>query len=711
MTAMIVPFVGKSKRTARENLTDYIAAAKRTRFFTGPHALNWDDESWDFSHFYAKVGQNRRGLVAHFTTVESTRKGNRAPDAVDFGQPYLDAVKAITIEFLRTTGEKAVTRIVTVLRIIEKAFRDLNLIPDICGLTGAVLDWAQQLIIDKYKDAWNFSRILDRVANEFVNPARLVPVPLLWKNSVSYKAPKRNDAVNKDGGAAGDATKLPHLKAILDLSGVFHSSSKPEDVVITSWFAFAMFAPERVNEILSLPINCGTEMDGVFGISWRPLKGAQPKTNFAVTEEWAAVARKAIERLTKLGEKPRRAAQWYEDNPDQLYVPPGYEHLRGKSITLWEASQILGRTRPLPQGSRFRRSLEHVGNTTDITRGGANAASLFVKLYSFESLEKYVLKSLPDGWPYIDRRHRLKASQGLFCLPANLMRGNTDTEWNIPEFITDAQISHELGTKPTGKTIFARHDLLDPRTGKAWKLSTHQPRHLLNTLAQSKHVSQELIAFWSGRKSSRQNDYYNHMPQEYYLEEWLSMDSQSTKSITVLGPLNDKIEERSRREMISRDDALRLELGSTITTRFGLCRHDYSLTMCPRDKDCISCGENSFLKGNQIHLDEARIQRKIETKATEEARKAVETGQLGAEKWLARHEQRARRWQLAIDHLTDPANPDGSIITLPPDEHPQTRTGLAFNIRGTNPRIALVPDTMHVELDVLNDLWGEEEDF
>lgn len=711
MTAMIIPFVGKSELTARENLADYIATAKRARFFTGPNALKWDDESWDFSHFYAKVGQNRRGLVAHFTTVETTRTGNRAPNAVDFGQPYLNAAKAITIELLRTTGEKAITRIVTVLRVIERAFRDLNQLPDICDLTGAVLDRAQQLIVEKYKHPWNFARTLDRVANNFVNPARLVPLPILWKTSVPYKAPKRNDAVNKDGGAAGDTTKLPHLKSILDLSGVFHTSSKPEDVVITSWFAFAMFAPERVNEILSLPISCGTEMDGVFGISWRPLKGANPKTNFAVTEEWAAIARKAIERLTKLGEKPRRAAKWYEDNPQQLYVPPAYEHLRGESITLWEASQILGRTKPLPSGSRFRKALEHVGQTTDISRGAPNAASLFVKLYSFESLEQYVLKSLPNGWPYIDRRHRLKASQGLFCLPANLLRGHTDTEWNIPAFITDAQISHELGTKPTGKTIFARHDLLDPRTGEAWKLSTHQPRHLLNTLAQAKHVSQELIAFWSGRKSTSQNDYYDHMPQEYYLEEWLIMDSQSTKTITVLGPLNDKIEERSRREMISRDDALRLELGSTITTRFGLCRHDYSLTMCPRDKDCISCGENSFLKGNQTHLDEARAQREIEAKATEEARNAVTTGQLGAAKWLARHEQRAHRWQLAIDQLTDLANPDGSIITLPPDEHPQTRNGLASKVREVERHIAPLPDPINAELDVLDNLWVEDEDF
>lgn len=711
MTAMVIPFVGRAERTAHQNLANYIAHAQKARFFSGPSALTWDDSSWDFYPFYAKVGQNPPGLVAHFTNLETTRRGNRSAGAVEFAPPFLDAAKAITVEFLRTTGEKSPSKIVGVLRIIEKAFRDLAIQPDICSLTGAVLDRAQEILVDRYADPWTYARILDRLANEFVNPARLVSVLLLWKTSVAYKAPKRNDAVNKDGGAAGKTEKLPHLKAILDLSGVFHTSAEPEDVVVTSWFALAMFAPERANEILSLPLDCATHMDGVFGISWRPLKGGHPKTNFAVTDEWESVAREAIRRLAVLGERPRRAAKWYEENPNQLYLPPGLEHLRGRPMTLWEAAQILGRTKPLVQGSRPRNALQGVAFTSDIDRGGPQFFGSKVKLFTFESLERYVLANLPEGWPYIDKRHGLTGSQGLFCLPAEILRAYADTEWNIPTFIGYAQIKHELGSKPSGKTIFERHGLIDQRTGKAWRINTHQPRHLLNTLAQSKHVSQELIAFWSGRKSVRQNDYYNHMPQEFYLEEWLLMDEQATKQVNVLGPLNDKIEERSRCEMISRDEALRLELGSTITTRFGLCRHDYSLTACPRDKDCINCGENTFIKGNQEHLNEARAQFEIHTKAAAAAREAAILGHRGAEKWLARHEEKAKRWQLAIDLLTDPAIPNGSLITIPPVEHPQTRAGLASEIRKVELPVKQQTDATDLDLKVLDDFWGEEEDF
>ena len=98
-----------------------------------------------------------------------------------------------------------------------------------------------------------------------MNPGRLCSVHLLWTSPFPWEAPKRNDAVNKEGGALENSDKLPHLKSVLDLAGVFTSSDAPQDVVVTAWFALAMFAPNRVNEILTLPVDCATEMNGTFG--------------------------------------------------------------------------------------------------------------------------------------------------------------------------------------------------------------------------------------------------------------------------------------------------------------------------------------------------------------------------------------------------------------------------------------------------------------
>lgn len=707
MTAMIVPFVGRAERTARENLADYIDRSKCAAFFSGSNALEWQDNSWNFAPFFPQVG--RKPIWAHFTTLETTAGGSRSANASHLPEPFIGAAKALTIEFLRTTAAKSPAKFLASLRLIEKAFRDLSLEPDVCNLTPEVLDIAQSIAKEKYATPWDYGRMIERIANEFLNPARLVSVPLRWKTSIQYKKPKRNDQVNKDGGVAGNTAKLPHLKAVLDLSGVFHSSRSPEDTIITSWFALAMFAPSRANEILSLPVDCATEMNGAFGISWRPLKGGRPKTNFAVTDDWQTVARESIRRLLSLGESSRAAAKWYEENPEDLYLPDHLRGLRGKPITLWEAAQILGRSEPLQHGSRPRAALECVGTTQDLGRGESDTRGKHLRLFSFESLERHVLSNLPKGWPYIDGKHKLKASEGLFCLPKHILRSDGATHWNVPTFISLSQINHDLGSKPSGNTIFSRHNLLNPSTGKPWTMTTHQPRHLLNTLAQSKAISQELIAFWSGRKSVRQNDYYDHMPQEFYLQEWQIFDEQASRRIEVIGPLNDKVQERSRREMISRDDALRLELGSTITTRFGLCRHEFSLTGCPRDKDCINCGENTFVKGNDAHLIEALGQLELNKKAAQNARYEASLGRLGAERWAKNHEDKANRWQMAVDFLMDPDIPDGTLITLPPVEHPQSKTGLATEIRKVESSVDET-DISDPELDLIDELWSIEEE-
>lgn len=64
--------------------------------------------------------------------------------------------------------------------------------------------------------------------------------------------------------------------------------------------------------------------------------------------------------------------------------------------------------------------------------------------------------------------------------------------------ISDNQINKSLNHQTN--SIFRRHNLRNPDTGDVWAMTTHQPRHFLNTLAQSKYLSQTLIAFWSGRK-------------------------------------------------------------------------------------------------------------------------------------------------------------------------------------------------------------------
>ncbi|WP_372398677.1 hypothetical protein ABMY26_18665 [Azospirillum sp. HJ39] len=692
MTAVIVPFVGAEDRTARQNVDAFIEHAKSYRWFTaGFGSLQWSSASWDLRPFFAGRGQNPVGLVVHFTTYETRRKGVRSPTAVDFAQPFLDQARALVVEFMRTTANSSPSKFLTVLRCVEKAFRDLGKAPDIIHLTPTVLDHATEIIRADLSDQWSFGRFLERLALELVNTARLSKAHLLWRNPFQYQGARRNDRVNMAEGDHDGVEKLPHLKCVLDLAGVFHTSDYVPDVVVTAWFALGMFAPSRVNEILTLPAGCETEMDGTYGISWRPLKGGEPMTKFATTAEWAEIAREAVRRLTVLGAQARTAAKWYEDNPGQLFLPSGWEHLRGQPLTRWEIAKILGKSSEITSGSVLDRALEATGDRTkNPARTGTEVMTSRkgVSLYTFASVERYVASVLPNGFPFADKKHDLKASDALFCLPRNILRGFGDTEEYVPDLISYSQVKHELGSKPAGQTIFERHGLVDPDTGKPWKLNTHQPRHLLNTLAQSKHLSQALIAFWSGRKKVSQNAWYDHIPQEAFIDAFLRMGERAPREIRIVGPLEEKVAGRARKEAISHDVALRLELGSVISTRFGLCRHNYALTPCPKDKNCINCGENTFIKGDERHLAEARNQLAITQRALANCRRALDDGEPGVERWLKIHAEKEVRWAAAIRRMLDPATPDGTLITLPPPRRPQAKTGLAAEVRDV-----VAPDT------------------
>lgn len=681
MSAAIIAFTGRAERDAQANLAAFIEHSKGHRFFSGEQAIVWASDTWDLRGHLLKRTSTPPGGVLHFTTLETTRRGSRAADAIIMPEHYCDAAKAIIIEHLRVSRDTNPSRLLIAIRTIEKAFRDIEREPDITDLSPQVLDRAQDIIVEKYKDAWSIARYLERIAMEYARPAMITSKPVSWKTSVEFKAPIRNDRVNADG-AKGNTDKLPRMQAIFDLASVFHASDYVPDQIITGWFALAMFSPSRVTEILSLPLDCEREIDGVYGLSWKPLKGGEAMTKFAPSDESAQVAKIAINRLKTIGKEARLAHRWYEENPDQLFLPPGFEHMRGEPLTIWEVSQILGRSAPISQAGRCDQALVRCGRTEDESRFHPHRLGVVHGvLVTFESLEKFVLGRLPRTFPFIDPREKLRGGDALFCMPHNVFRGSASTENYVPTYVTASIIRHELGSKPKGKTVFSRNGLMDKSTGEAWRLNTHQPRHLLNTIAQSKHLSQELIAYWSGRKSVKQNASYNHLPQESFIEAYLALGESADIKIKVDGPLSEKIGQRMQREHINYDAALRLEVGSTITTRFGLCRHDYSLMPCPKDKDCIRCGENTFIKGNAAQIAEAKAQLQISQKAEEGARAAMAKGRYGAERWVDLHAEKALRWASALEKLTSDELDDGTLITLPPVRHPQSKAGLAKAFR------------------------------
>lgn len=684
----IVHFIGRDALSANENLGLFISHAKANFPFAN---VDWKNNSWDISTFNIGRAQGKLKKVAHFKSMRD-QSGSRSTVQTPFEIDFLDFAKSTFSEVMRRLRLAEFKRHLYALQSIEQALIDSKLRPCITQLTPVVLDKAADLLKARFKDSWATARVLERIVIEVVNPARLTPNHLEWRSSIQYKTPVRNDRVSsKESEQAVE--RLPSLESILALAEIHHSSAHVSDSLTTAFVSLAMYAPSRSAEILSLPVDClrsaDTKEGPIMGIAWAPAKGAGAMTKFAASHEFETVVENTVKYLIEIGNSARKAAAWYAENPKKLYLPSGTEHLRDKPLTLNEVAIILGKTTPIKGCHSDRYGLlKCKDRTTDKSRMGLDSQKAnWVALYEFESLEQFTLAKLPDAFPILDGHTGLKWHEALFVFPENILRPNAEPLLHVPSPLSTNQINNQLGANPGGVTIFSRNGKVNP-DGSPIAITTHDFRHLLNTLAQSKHLSESLIAFWSGRKSVKQNEWYDHLPQEAFIEAYLKLGA-NERPLVVEGHLESKVNSIAVAHGLTREQALKLELGATHRTRYGICRHEHALTPCPKDKDCVNCGEHTFVKGDKRHHDEAEFQFKLHEKAVMDAEKALQRGEPGASRWLKLHIPKLERWRLVLNKLNDPAIPDGAFITLPPPENSQSKAGLAQAVRIVNLDTAL----------------------
>lgn len=678
----LVYFAGKADFTAKQNLSDFNRHAEANCPFQN---IVWAENSWNISTFLIGRNQGRTKKIAHFKSLRD-KSGNKSTVDTPFDMPFLEFAKSTFSEIMRRFKLQEYRRFLYALQAIEQSLLDAGLEPCVTRVNANILDSASDSIRARFKDAWTVGRCLERIVTEIIIPARLVNHNLSWKSPIPYQQPARSDRLDPTMREE-NTSKLPHIQSILDLAKIHHESKSLPDKIVTSFVSLAMFAPSRVSEILSLPVNCITSAQGddgeIMGISWRPAKGGSPMTKFSTSNASEDVAKEAVRFFTELGASARVAAKWYADNPGQLYLPPGFEHLRGQPLTLREACLILGRKTPVQSGHAKRLGLELTGEKThDPARMNGSSGARGTSLFSWDSLEQTVLAKLPATFPILDGESGLMWHEALFLIPEHALRPNVEAYMNVPFTITTNMLNNQLGANPGGVTVFSRNGMTH-KDGSPIAITTHQFRHLLNTLAQSKHLSESLIAFWSGRKHITQNAWYDHLPQEVFIEAYTKLGDNAPE-LSVQGPIADKARAMAENNGLTQSQALKIELGAIHSTRYGICRHDYALTPCPKDKDCTMCGEHAVVKGDPKHLAEAKYQTEIHEKALQLAQQAMVNGEPGASRWIKHNEGRLQRWRLVLELLTEPETPDGTLITLPAPEHSQSKTGLAQAVRIVN---------------------------
>lgn len=623
----LIHFTPQATITAAENLREFIRMCRDELTVFGED-LNWSDWKWPGVVHFTKIGVSSRGA----------RDGDRLDDAlIDFAKAYFRYQQGHN-----PTGTKNESK---ALRAIEGALLQTKRCADISRLDTSILDEAALLGRNHYSPmaAYQCGRELQRLAY-FVAKKRLIDTDVgTWKHPIK----KPIDITIQTGQKA----RVIHEKMLPDeevLNAIFeifaNDPEDPKDIFTVSTFAMTMCAPSRISEILELPADCEVEeldSKGVLRYGWRFFSGKGYEGDIKwIPSVMVPIAKEAIRRIRVLTEDSRKLARWIEENPSQLYRHGNCPKVADdKPLSVFQACEFLG----LVNSS--------LANYDLVNHDGANTLS---------GLWQYAISRQPGGFPWLNKEKRIKYSNALFCMNRNLLhprRGLSPVILWAPKgsvFNNDLSPRDSLKSE-SHESIFDRYGYKS-RDGRRLKATSHQARHLLNTICNRGGLSQDQIAKWSGRADSKQNRVYNHMSEFEMVAAAEALDT----SLSLFGP-NGEI---SQHIPITRQEFNLLERGPVHVTEFGVCIHDYVMSPCEKFRDCINCQEHVCIKGENERLKRIKFRLEDVEKDLAESRDAMANGFMGADRWDEHHEKTVVRLRQLVEILENPEVPDKSQIKL-----------------------------------------------
>lgn len=636
MSGEIVEFKPRRELEAEANLREFVRVCREELAVFG-RDLDWDSAHWPAAGVaFGNLDQKTRTLD---------------PDNV-MREPFLGFAKAY---FRYQQGHKPTKtkQELRALKCVERALTEFTGRAEVHSLSGSVLDRAADLARQAWSrgQAYRAGQEMQRLAN-FVSEKELVPGQIDWRNPIG----RPRDTVRTGEKAKQEREKkLPAEDALDALASIFASEpSSPRDTFTTCVCAMLLCAPSRVSEILSLTENCEVwdrDSSGkqVYGWRFQPGKGAAPMVKW-IPDNMVSLAQEAIGRVRTLSAEARRIARWHEEHPREFYPHPGLP-TRGYDGVL-DRWQIVG---ALGLKADSDRAARNAMRTAKVPSDGAET--------TLSDLQKWVRSRLPKTFPWFDSDREIRYSEALFCLQRNQLHASSTTSpvliWRPTANIVNRDLeTTDLSNGRIGESIFDRHRVNDHR-GHPLKVTSHQFRHLLNTMAQRGGLDQASLAKWSGRADAKQNRAYDHMSEGELVEMIRSHDPE----LALEGSLAEVAEQIGQRLPMTRQEFNTLTMPTAHITEFGFCVHDFTMSPCQKFRDCLNCTEQIYVKGDRRL---SRLEERYEAvrRVREQAEEEIAEGAAGADRWYEIHALTESRLKEMMEILRDPSIPDGSLVNL-----------------------------------------------
>ena len=454
MNSIVKQFQTKAELESKANLAEFIRFCRHDLTWTNNNSdFDWDSVWW-------------RGT--RWLKVEFRVKRVFDPSA-QLDREFIDFAKAYYRYINTFSPTKSKDHTVSALSVLEAALLNITQSGSIEGMSFQVLDEAAAVTRLHYgaTSQYKIGRLLMGLAT-FVCRRNLVASDISrWKSpfTESPQCQRRTGLVGKQNIDA----KMPTPASLDALADIFASDPPEPDIRFASavW-ALLMSAPMRISELFNFHVDAEYEAlndDGLlcYGFRYYGAKGFQHDIKW-VPEKMVPVAREAFRRIKDMTDSARNLAAHLESAPDVPFRYPDCPEVEDHDkLSLADKASYLRRPEP-------------------------NSSIDTLPLWQFSSIAEHwetCRRRMPKDFPYLYQETKLPWSKALFCMHVHVFKDGSATNYYRLWVPLTGTILMLLRPKSggKGKSIFDRLGYTEP-DGRGIKVTTHQARHYLSTLAE-----------------------------------------------------------------------------------------------------------------------------------------------------------------------------------------------------------------------------------
>ncbi len=613
--------------------------------------LDWDAPRWELRGV-ARVSGRGKALLrvnwGHPSKKSSTSKADYAPlDArnIDFFKAYLRYRYGLSPLMNPHQMLSAIRRLDKALSGAGRSILDAR--PDDFNAAAATCRSDYSL-----EGSYRVGQQLRAIAG-FLDDHGLVARPLVWTSPIRRPTHFNHIGVERERMRG---RKPPSERAIAALGEAYRGARHPMDVIAASAYALLLATHSRISELHRLDAyDCEVEVveDGKqrYGLSWYPSKGGEPETRW-IPSAFVPLARDALKRIRDLTEPARALARRYiageeilpGDHPDDPLVRDGYIGMKTLG-TITNPKDFIAAQRRNGVGLRWVLAGDP---GVRLTRNA--------RLYLRAPIERAFRQELPEGFPLADPKSRLKYDRALFVRTADISPRSSRTFWRLT-CISTQEIESTMNGRVDGTGrqagLFSRLGLVDDDDGTV-RITPHQLRHYMTTLANEGSLSQLDIARWAGRKDVRHNAFYDHE----------TADSLVSKARALGGDMLGSPIAATPQRPVTPGQLIEGNLAGVHLTRYGACLHDFAASPCPMYRDCLNCAEHACVKGDARAERSLRERLAVIEKAVSSAEEAAAIGEGNSQIWLSRKRIELARLRELVALIDDASIAPGAVMRL-----------------------------------------------